>query len=348
MSVKRPARPHARRRWAPVAAMVCAFGMATMLAVPGVAASAERRTVPSVLARAVPAVVSITTRQIDRDQFNQPVPTRGLGSGFIVDPRGYILTNAHVVDGAQEIKVGLADGRTFAGVLVGMDAFSELAVVKIAGRRLPVLALGDSARLAVGETVVAVGNPLWLEGGPTVTVGVVSALGRSMEEDGLPVLHGLIQTDAAINPGNSGGPLLNLRGHVVGINTALIASAHGIGFAISAATAKPVLGALIAGGRVVRASAGLSGVSVTPQMAYANDLAIERGALVTRVDDGGPAQAAGIVPGDVLTAIGRRPIKELHDFHVALERYRPGEAIDLVIWRAGETLTRRAVLEEYR
>ena len=137
--------------------------------------------------------------------------------------------------------------------------------------------MGDSDRLRIGETVVAIGNPLWTEGGPTVTVGVVSALKRSMEQEGLPVLHHLIQTDAAINPGNSGGPLVSLDGRVVGINTALIPSAHGIGFAIAVNTAKPVLAALIANGRIVRPALGLTAVSVTPQVAYVNDLAVERG-----------------------------------------------------------------------
>src|SRR5262249_33835325 len=192
-------------RLAAIVEIAGVLAMTTVFAVPSAATPTGVRTVPVVVARTVPAVVSITTRQISHDQFNQPVRTRGLGSGFIVDPKGYILTNAHVVGGAEEIKVGLADGRTFAGALVGMDPFSELAVVKIEGRRLPALALGDSTKLAVGETVVAIGNPLWLEGGPTVTVGVVSALVRSMEEEGLPVLHDLIQTGAAINPGNSGG-----------------------------------------------------------------------------------------------------------------------------------------------
>src|SRR5574341_406653 len=208
--------------------------------------------VPSVVARVLPAVVSITTRQIERDQFNQPVPTRGLGSGVIVDRKGHILTNNHVVQGAEEIKVTLSDERTFRASLVGADAFTDLAVLRIDGKNLPTAPLGESRRLAVGETVIAIGNPLWIEGGPTVTVGVVSALQRSMEQPGLPMLHDLIQTDAAINAGNSGGPLLNLAGQVIGINTAVIESARGIGFAISTNTARPVLRQLIASGRIVR------------------------------------------------------------------------------------------------
>jgi serine protease Do len=302
--------------------------------------------VPRLVSRALPAVVSITTRQIEHDQFNQTVVTRGLGSGVIVDRRGYILTNQHVVDGAQEIKVTLADERTFRGALVGVDAFSDLALLKIDARRLPFVALGDSAKLRVGETVVAMGNPLWIEGGPTVTVGVVSALGRSMEQEGLPILHNLIQTDAAINAGNSGGPLLNLAGQVVGINTAVIASAHGIGFAISANTVKPVLAALIRSGRVVRPSLALDAVSLTPQVAYANNLPIDQGALVIRVDTRGPAAAAGLRPGDVIIAAHGKPVRNLHHFHKLLERHKAGETVSVSIWRKGETLTVSAVVEE--
>ena len=197
------------------------IGLATLMLSAGDATAqapkrrAGRTGVPAIVARALPAVVSITTRQIERDQFNQPVPTRGLGSGFIVDRRGHILTNNHVVEGAEQIKVTLPDERAFRATLVGADRFTDLAVLKIEAKDLSVLPLGDSSRLVVGETVVAIGSPLWIEGGPTVTVGVVSALGRSMEESGLPILHDLIQTDAAINPGNSGGaaPQLGRPGH---------------------------------------------------------------------------------------------------------------------------------------
>jgi S1-C subfamily serine protease len=307
---------------------------------------AGRAGVPAVVARALPAVVSITTRQIERDQFNQPVPTRGLGSGFIVDRRGHILTNYHVVEGAEQIKVTLPDERAFRATLVGADRFTDLAVLKIEAKDLPVLPLGDSSRLAAGEAVIAIGSPLWIEGGPTVTVGVVSALGRSMEEPGLPILHDLIQTDAAINPGNSGGPLLNLAGQVVGINTAVIRSAHGIGFAISVNSARPVLRALLETGRVARRSLGVTAVSVTPQVAYVNDLPIERGALVVRVDPGGPGEAAGLQPGDVIRSVAGEVVKDLHHFHESLNRRKAGEVAEVTVWREGETLTLRPVVGE--
>jgi serine protease Do len=327
------------------------YGLVTLAALAPPSAASPATGVPNVPAmvrRVLPAVVSITTRQIETNQFNQPVPTRGLGSGFIVDRRGYILTNNHVVEGAEEIKVTLTDERTFRAALVGRDRFTDLAVLKIDARDLPALALADSVRLAVGETVVAIGSPLWIEGGPTVTAGVVSALGRSMEERGLPVLHNLIQTDAAINPGNSGGPLLNLAGRVVGINTAIIPSAHGIGFAISINTAKPVMRELIAKGRVVRPVLRVVAVSVTPQIAYANDLPMERGALVTRVEEGGSAADAGMQEGDVITAVEGRPVKDLHHLHESLERHRIGDSVAVTVWRSGESLTLTPVLEEYR
>ncbi len=307
-----------------------------------------RSGVPAMVARVLPAVVSITTRHIERDQFNQEKPVRGLGSGFIFDRRGYIVTNSHVVDGAEQIKVTLPDERTFRATLVGVDRFTDLAVLKIEGTNLPAVPFGASSRLAIGETIVAVGSPLWIEGGPTVTSGIVSAVGRSMEQPGLPMLHNLIQTDAAINPGNSGGPLLNLAGRVVGINTAVIASAHGIGFAISSDIAKPVLRELIATGRIVRPSLGIVAVSVTPQVAYANELPVERGALVVRVDDGGAADLAGLKPGDVITALAGRAVKDLHHLHEALAGHRIGEAVEVSVRRDGQTVVVKAVLEEYR
>jgi S1-C subfamily serine protease len=167
-----------------------------------------------------------------------------------------------------------------------------------------------------------------------------------MEQPGLPMLHNLIQTDAAINPGNSGGPLVNLAGQVVGINTAVIASAHGIGFAISANTMKPVLAALIASGRVVRPSLGLEAVSVTPQVAYANDLPIERGALVIRVEPAGAAAEAGLEPGDVITALDGKPVRDLHHLHAFVERHKAGQTVSVTLRRHGQTLTFQAVLKE--
>ncbi|HXD99161.1 MAG TPA: PDZ domain-containing protein, partial [Candidatus Acidoferrum sp.] len=168
------------------------------------------------------------------------------------------------------------------------------------------------------------------------------------EQEGLPVLHNLIQTDAAINPGNSGGPLVDLAGRVIGINTAVIAAAHGIGFAIPISRARPVMQALIARGRIARTSLGLFAVSLTPQLAYVYDLPVERGALIKRIEPGGPAHRAGLEAGDVVTDIGGRPVKNLHDLHEEMARHKAGEAVALRVWRAGRMLSVTPQLEDYR
>jgi S1-C subfamily serine protease len=292
-------------------------------------------------------VVSITARRIEKDQFNKSTFKAGLGSGVIVDRQGHILTNNHVVDGFEEFKITLPDGRTFRGSLVGGDFFTDLAVLKIEGKNLRPLRLGDSSKLAIGEAVIAIGSPLWIEGGPTVTVGVISGKRRSMEEadePDQPMLHDLLQTDAAINPGNSGGPLLNLKGEVVGINTAIMPSAHGIGFAIPINNATPVVKILLAHGRLVRPSMGVTAVSVTPQLAFTNDLKVESGALVVRVDEGGPAAAVGMQPDDVIIAVGSEVVEDLHHFHDLLFRRKPGDTVQVTVWRNGETLTLSPVL----
>lgn len=291
--------------------------------------------VPGVAARLIPTVVSITTRHVHREPEQEPVLRRGLGSGVIVDRRGYVVTNHHVIENAEQIKVTLPDGRVFSGQLIGSDPLTDLAIVKIDGPKLPVAVLANSDAVRVGEPVIAIGNPLWIEGGPSVTAGVVSGVGRSLEQQGLPLLHHLIQTDAAINDGNSGGPLVNGKGQIIGINTAIIPSAHGIGFAIPSSTVRTVLKDLLEGRPIVRPSAGIGGVSVNPQIAFANDLSAERGMLVTQVDAGGPARDADIRVGDIITGVDGHRVRDLHDYHAALWRRRPGESVQFTIDRAG-------------
>jgi serine protease Do len=310
-----------------------------------------RRGVPGIVARVLPSVASITARRIDTDQFNKSTTKAGLGSGVIVDRQGHILTNNHVVEGFEELKVTLPDGRTFRANLVGGDFFTDLAVLKIEGKDLRPLPLGDSSKLAIGQTVIAIGSPLWIEGGPSVTMGIISGKGRSMEEadePDQPMLHDLLQTDAAINPGNSGGPLLNLRGEVVGINAATMPSAHGIGFAIPINNAKPVMQILLTHARIVRPSMGVTAVSVTPQLAFTNDLKVERGALVVRVDKDGPAAAVGMQPDDIIIAVGSDVVEDLHHFHDLLLRRKPGETVQVTVWRNGETLTLYPALAQDR
>lgn len=312
---------------------------------------ALRPKIASMVTRALPSVVSIASRRIAEGEFNKRAPSAAIGSGVIVDAQGYILTNEHVIRGAAAIKVTLTDGRTFRGVLVGADRFTDLAVVKIEGTDLKALRLGDASRLRIGDPVVAIGSPLWIEGGPTVTAGVISGKGRSMEEPDdseQAMLHDLLRTDAAINPGNSGGPLLNLAGQVVGINTAIMEAAHGIGFVISINNAEPIYRALREGRRFVRPSLGLLVVSMTPQLAFVNEVHVERGTLVVRVEKGGPAAQAGLRSEDVILAVDDRPISSLHDYHQALRRRRPGDSVSLSIWRAGETLRLLPTLAEER
>jgi S1-C subfamily serine protease len=304
--------------------------------------------VPAVVAKVRPAVVNIATRQVTYDVLLRATPAQGIGSGVVFDARGYVLTNSHVVRGAQQIRVTLPDGRGFAGNLIGADPVTDLAVVKIEGRDLPVAQLGDSSKLEIGETVVAIGNPLGLEGGPTVTAGVVSAVARSIEDPGGPTLHDLIQTDAAINPGNSGGPLVRMAGDVVGINTAMIQEAQGIGFAISINSAKPIIQELLAHGRVVRPAIGIAPVSVTPQLASAYDLPVDRGVLVARLDPRGPAARAGVRVGDIIVAVAGHPVKNLGELRAAIGQHKIGDSVELTVRREKASVTLKVTTVEMR
>ena len=295
--------------------------------------------VRTIIARALPAVVSISTRPLRADDFGGRAPGRGLGSGVIVDSRGYIVTNYHVVDGgSDDIRVTLPDDRTFRARLIGADPAGDLAVIKVDAPRLPVLRLGGSEILSIGDPVIAIGNAMWIEGGPSVTAGIVSALDRSMEQPGLPKLHHLIQTDAAINPGNSGGPLINLRGEVVGINTALIPSAHGIGFAIAANAVEPIIAELIRTGRVVRRSLGLDVVSITAPIAHANELPVDRGVLVVGVGADQSREVAGVRIGDIIRRLDGVEVKNLHQFEDAIARQPIGREVIVELIRGRDVI----------
>jgi serine protease Do len=304
--------------------------------------------VPAVVARVRPAVVNIATRQVTYDVLLRATPSQGVGSGVIFDGRGYVVTNSHVVRGAQQIRVTLPDGRGFPGKLIGADPVMDLAVVKIEGRDLPVAQLGDSNKLEIGETVIAIGNPLGLEGGPTVTVGVVSALARSIEDPGGPTLHDLIQTDAAINPGNSGGPLVRMAGDIIGINTAIIQDAQGIGFAISINGAKTIVQELMAHGRVVRPAIGVAPISVTPQLASAYDLPVDRGVLVARLDPRGPAARAGMRAGDVIVTVAGQPVKNVGELRAAISQHKIGETVEVAVRRERASVNLKITLVEMR
>ena len=299
---------------------------------------------------AAPAVVSIIASQARPDpraddpawrRFMGPNhPRAGLGSGVIVSPEGYLLTNHHVVEGADDIEVQLADGRSARARIVGTDPESDLAVLKVDLERLPTVVFGDVASLQVGDVVLAIGNPFNV--GQTVTSGIVSALGRNRV--GISTFENFIQTDAAINPGNSGGALVDTDGHLVGINTAIYSRSGGslgIGFAIPADIARDVMVALIRDGRVSRGWIGVEVGNVTPEFADSFGLPVRQGALITGVLQGGPASAAGIQPGDVVTRVGDRDVADSRQLVDAITAVKPGDEVVLGVQRRQQRLELR-------
>ena len=269
-----------------------------------------------------------------REEFRQP----GLGSGVIIDKRGYVLTNFHVIRGADSVTVKLPSKQEFQGRIVGTDAKTDLAIVRFQPEGdLRVAALGDSDTLRVGEWAIAIGNPFGLD--QTVTVGVVSATGRS--EVGIATYENFIQTDASINPGNSGGPLVNLRGEVIGINTAIVATGQGIGFAIPANMVKRVISQLIDRGKVTRGWIGVSLQPLTTELAQALGLDNTRGAIVARVYPGSPAETAGLQPNDVIVKFGATPVDDYHHLQRLSSDAEPGTSVplDVIRKRDHKTLT---------
>jgi serine protease Do len=268
---------------------------------------------------------------------------QSLGSGFIIDKDGYILTNNHVVEGAQEIKVKLADGREFKAKVVGRDSKTDLALIKISSlfKNLPVLPLGDSDTIRVGDWVIAIGNPFGL--GHTVTQGIISATGRVI---GSGPYDDFLQTDAPINPGNSGGPLIDMKGEVIGINSAIIASGQGIGFAIPSNLAKNVASQLREKGKVVRGWIGVTIQSVTPEIAQSFGLKEAKGALVADVVPEGPAQKAGIKRGDVIIAFNGNNIKNSTDLPRIVAETPVGKTVDVRIIRDKKETVIKMTIEE--
>lgn len=281
-----------------------------------------------------PSVVNISTIRFERDAFLHVHPARGLGSGFIFDKLGHILTNHHITAGSREIEVALTDGRAFEGRLVGSDPANDLAVAKIDATDLPVAEMGDSNELKVGQTVIAIGNPFGLVGGPSVTVGVVSALNRHILAE--RVYEKLIQTDASINPGNSGGPLLDLTGKVVGINTANIPGAQSIGFAIPINTAKTVLEDIVKHGRVTRPWLGIIGIDISRELARRFNLTVDTGVMVMRVIPESPAERADLQSGDVVAAVGDAHVASMEDLQREIRTRTAGDAVSLVVVRGSD------------
>src|SRR5574341_42794 len=286
------------------------------------ALSADERSNIEVYRRATPAVVNITTQAVEWNFFYGAVPSGGTGTGFIVNPDGTIVTNYHVVRGAQQIVVTRIDGSSDSAQLVGFDPLTDLAVVKInpGNTRLPTLVLGDSTQLQVGQKVLAIGNPFGLQA--TLTTGVVSALQRTLRTPGGATIDEAIQTDAAINPGTSGGPLLDSQGRVIGVNTLIFTPSGGsvgIGFAIPVNTVKFILGDLVRYGRPKRPWLGISSLEVVPELAEALSLPVKSGVLVAEVVSGGPADRAGLHGGKRTIVVGRMRFPTGGDIIVSID-----------------------------
>jgi putative serine protease PepD len=314
--------------------------------------------------KASASVVNVISTVITRDFFLNAVPREGSGSGSIIDNRGHILTNNHVIRDAQKLEVTLSDGSKWPATLVGTDSDNDLAVLKINAppEKLRSIPLSDSRKLQVGQKVLAIGNPFGL--GLTLTTGIISSLGRTIRSEVGTMIEDVIQTDASINPGNSGGPLLNSEGEMIGINTAIISptgGSVGIGFAIPANTAKRLIPQLISKGYVSYAYLGASVQPVIPELARALGLKVEKGAMVIEVTPGGPADKAGlkggnrqfqvgnfslIVGGDVITQIDQLEINDADGLIKHLRERKPGETINLTVLRDGKFRDIKVALQE--
>ena len=283
------------------------------------------------------SVVNIASVRMLHDQLFRVFPVEGVGSGVIIDEKGYILTNNHVIDDAERLKVTLTDGRVLKGRVAGSDEVTDLAVLKVeSDQPLPAVQLGNSDDLKAGQIVLAIGNPFGLTGGPAVTAGIVSSLNRSIQTRN-GVLE-LIQTDAAINPGNSGGPLVNTKGEVIAINTANMPYAQGIGFAVPANTAKSILRELIEKGRVTRSWIGIASMKITPQLARYYGLPASEGALVAKVEPYSPADDAGLRKGDVIEQIDGSKVEDPTQIASRVRGKQVNERLTLTVNRYGRQL----------
>jgi serine protease Do len=300
-----------------------------------------------------PAVVTvISTLPGQMTRFGATPEEQASGSGVIISSQGYILTNDHVVSGASKVDVVYANGNQISAQIIGADQFSDLAVLKVEGAMPAVAALGNSDTLKPGESVIAIGSPLG-DFKNTVTSGVISATGRTLDTGDGYALQNMLQTDAAINHGNSGGPLVNLAGQVIGINTLIVRSsgssgdvAEGLGFSIPSNTAQAVSEQIIAKGRVARPYLGIGWQAITPDLANFYGLPVQWGIYVTSVDAGSPAQKAGVKRGDIISQVGDIALDETHPYYNALFNYAPGQAIKILVYRGNQSMEVEVTLGE--
>ena len=306
--------------------------------------SFDESAVLEVVEKVTRSVVNINTVRLLHDFYYQVHPIQGMGSGVIIDPKGYIVTNNHVIAGAEKIDVTLVSGEVLSGKLVGTCASEDVAVLRVNGEKLPSTELGDSDQLRVGQTVFAIGNPFGLSGGPSVTKGVISAVKRSIRsEKGL--IENLVQTDASINPGNSGGPLVDVSGMVVAINTAIVPFAQGIGFAIPVNVVKRCATEIITHGKVMRPWLGVSGLSVTPEIASYYDLPVDRGTLINDVMAGSPAEEAEMRRGDIIIGFGEKAINSVDDLVREVQKRKIGDKARVLLLRGDEKWMADVTLE---
>ncbi|MFQ5527884.1 MAG: trypsin-like peptidase domain-containing protein [Thermoanaerobaculia bacterium] len=321
-----------------------AFFTATLVVLlfdPAGAAEGRRSRVVEIVERVAPAVVNISAEAIVREAdpffgqlFGRRRRVQSLGSGFVIAANGTVVTNAHVIEDASRILVTFDDGREIEADVLGFDRDADLAVLKIEGRNLPAVELGSSSDLMIGETVIALGNPLGLSN--TVTTGVLSARGRAVPaESGENLYTDFLQTDASINPGNSGGPLVNLDGDVIGINTAIVAGAEGIGFAIPSDRARRVVDDLLRYGSLQPIWTGLRLLSLDRELARRYDLPLDRGVLVERVHPGSPAARAGFRSTDILLEVGERIVSSREDVMTSIYSVPVGSRVRVRVWRDG-------------
>jgi S1-C subfamily serine protease len=318
---------------------------------------AFERDIVSIVKKAMPAVVNISTVTLIEDFFFGVTPISGVGSGVLIDSKGYIITNYHVVENARKIDVTLSEGQKYKGRLIGYDKRSDLAVIKIEGDNFPYLPLGNSDNLQPGQFAIAIGNPYGLN--RTVTLGIISALNRTIVEPNGVRLENLIQTDAAINPGNSGGPLLNIKGEVIGINTAIRSDAQGIGFAIPINKAKEIADKLIKEGKITYPWIGIKGYAIEPDYLNYIKFPVDKGVVIAEVIPGSPADKAGlkggdrqiyidntplIIGGDIIIKIDGKPVETMEELRAEVQKRKVGDFVTLTYIRDNKEYTVRLQL----